>query len=676
MDRRQFLKTAAVGSVWTVWPSAALRRSPRKRPHVVFVLVDDLGWADLGCYGSRFHETPHLDALAASGMRFTQAYAASPVCSPTRASIMTGKYPTRVGITDWIPGKDPGDRMLQGPDDLHALPLEETSLAEAFRAAGYKTFFAGKWHLGGQGHFPEDQGFQINKGGHDKGSPPGGYTSPYKNPKLKDGEDGEYLTDRLTDECIRFLESEREHPLFLYLAFYTVHTPIQGCKRHLRRFEEKLQRAKENPVTEKPGAGEADGFRKERNGWTKLKQDDPKYASMVYAMDENVGRLLDKIDELGMTDDTIVVLTSDNGGLSTLGRQWAPTSNEPLRAGKGWCYEGGIREPLLVRVPNMTRPGSLCHAPVISPDFYPTLLELAGLPLRPQQHRDGLSLVPLLEGKDRLEREALFWHYPHYHGSTWTPGAAVRAGEWKLIHFFEEERVELYRLSKDPSERTNLASQFPEKRDSLLRLLGEWQRDTGAKMPWRPLFNGKDLEGWDAFGNAVWRVEDGVLVGGQEGDASRSGLLVTRALFQDFELELDFMIDEHGKYNSGVYLRNEPGKACRTGYQVNIGRAEAGEYCGLFLHDWLSKGDERDEVRRRLDWNHYRIIAQGAHIVVFLNQVKIVDYEDPDAKDYLLQPGVIGLQTYGAEGHAGWVKFRRVRIREIPPLVPVTCSTR
>jgi len=229
--------------------------------------------------------------------------------------------------------------------------------------------------------------------------------------------------------------------------------------------------------------------------------------------------------------------------------------------------------------------------------------------------------------------------------------------------------VELYRLSRDPSERNDLASQYPEKRDALLRLLGEWQRETGAKMPWKSLFNGKDLTGWETMGTAVWRGEDGVLVGGQDGDASRSGLLATTEMFQDFELELEFMIDEHGKYNSGVYLRNEPGKARRTGYQVNIGRAEAGEYCGLFLHDWLSKGDERDEVRRKLDWNQYRIVAEGPRIVVFLNQVKIVDFEDPNPEPELLGPGVIGLQTYGAEGHAGWVKFRNIRIREIPPVV-------
>jgi len=658
MDRRQFLQGTIAGTLAAL--SLPIGAEPsRKPPHVLFILVDDLGWTDLGCHGSSFYETPNLDALADSGIRFTQAYAASPVCSPTRASIMTGKYPTRFQITDWIPGQDPKDRWLRGPETRLQLPLEEITLAETFRAHGYRTYYIGKWHLGGKGYDPEAQGFDDNKGGFEKGSPPGGYYSPYQNPKLEDGPEGEYLTDRLTDECIRFLETADQGPMFIFLSFYTVHTPIQACERHLSRFDRKWQAwidSNKDPCDEV--------FRAEREGWTRLRQDCPKYASMVFAMDENVGRLLARIEALGLSNDIVVIFTSDNGGLSTLKKQAAPTSNEPLRAGKGWCYEGGIRVPLLMRAPGVTRPGSVCHEPVISPDFYPTLLELTGLPLLPEQHEDGVSMVPLLKKQSGgLDREAIFWHYPHYHGSTWTPGAAVRAGDWKLIHFMEEERLELYDLARDPSERMNQEARQPEKRDELMGLLRHWQRDTGALLPWKILFNGKNLDGWNVQGDAVWRVEEGSLWGGQDGDTSRSGLLLTEESFQDFELELEFMIDEHGKYNSGIYLRNDPHQAGWTGFQVNIGRAEAGEYCGLYHKDWLHKGDELDEVRKKMDWNHYRILARGARVLVFLNGVEIVDYEDPDPEPGLLQSGCIGLQTYGAEGHDGWVRFRNIRIR-------------
>lgn len=492
------LAAASVAAASLVAGSVAATGSPQpadsgpRRPHVVVILVDDLGWADLGCYGSAFHETPNLDRLAATGMRFTDAYASSPVCSPTRASLLTGKHPARVGITDWIPGDDPVDRKLRGPKDSHALPLEEVTLAEALKDAGYRTFFAGKWHLGSAGYFPEDQGFDINKGGHHVGSPPGGYYAPYKNPKLEDGPEGEYLTDRLTDETIRFVrEHAKAHPdspFLAFLAFYTVHTPIQACRRHLARFEAKAEGL---PQTGAPA------FVKERDGWTKERQDLASYASMVHAMDENVGRLLAELEALGLSERTIVLFTSDNGGLSTLRRQGAPTSNRPLRAGKGWCYEGGIRVPLLVRAPGVTQPGSVCGVPVTSVDLYPTVLELAGLPLRPERHVDGASLVPLLEGSgsspgrsgpvgeraEALERRALFWHYPHYHGSAWTPGAAVRSGDWKLVELYEEETSELYDLGADIGETRDLSEAHPEKHRELLDLLHRWQEEVGARMP-------------------------------------------------------------------------------------------------------------------------------------------------------------------------------------------------
>lgn len=446
---------------------------PRVR-NVVFVLVDDLGWKDLQCYGSTFHQTPNLDRLAASGLRFTDAYAACPVCSPTRAAIMTGQHPARVGITDWIPGQSPTNRRLLSNVDRDQLPLEHTTLAEALKAADYRTFFAGKWHLGSDGYLPQDQGFDINKGGHHRGSPPGGYYSPYKNPQLENGPNGEYLPDRLATESVRFLESVGDDPFLLYLSFYTVHTPIQADKQSVARFQ-KAARDFENP----PAAT------KERSGLTRARQDRADYASMVAGMDRNVGRVLDALDRLNLTEQTAVFFTSDNGGLSTLRRANAPTCNLPLRAGKGWCYEGGIRVPLIVRVPGVTKPGSVSSVPVTSMDYYPTILSLLGQPARPDQHVDGADLTKVLSGADSLERTALYWHYPHYHGSTWTPGAAMRSGRWKLIEFYDSDEFELYDLSADLGERRDLSRSHPEQAAKLRQQLRDWQAGIGARMPRR-----------------------------------------------------------------------------------------------------------------------------------------------------------------------------------------------
>lgn len=473
VNRRQFVQIAG-----TALSAAALQAmgcsSKTVRPNFLFILVDDLGWTELGSYGSRLAETPNLDRLAASGVRFTDAYASCPVCSPTRASIMTGKYPARLNITDWIPGNDARDKKLLGTVDRHELSLEEKTIAETLRENGYKTFFAGKWHLGSEGFFPEDQGFDINLGGHHRGSPPGGYYSPYSNPKLDDGPEGEYLPDRLADETIRFMENSAGEPFLAFLSFYTVHTPIQASRRHIDKYETKV-------------AGvEPDGseYIQEHDGETKQFQDNPAFASMVEAMDENVGRLMDKLAELDLDKDTVIIFTSDNGGLSTLfpGRK-APTSNLPLRAGKGWCYEGGIRVPLIIKVPGISGAARESAVPVISTDFYPTILELAGLPPLPDQHIDGLSLAPFLREGGEPGREAIFWHYPHYHGSAWTPGAAVRAGEWKLIEFYEKEKVELYNLKEDIEEKNDLSDKNPDKTGELLNMLHKWQESTGALMP-------------------------------------------------------------------------------------------------------------------------------------------------------------------------------------------------
>ena len=316
----------------------------KKQPNFVFILVDDLGWADVKCnYPESFYDTPNIDQLAKNGVRFTNAYAANPVCSPTRAALMTGKHPNRMNITDWIPGSNPRNRPLLGSEDGTELALEEITLAEKLKENGYKTCFAGKWHLGDEGFFPEDQGFDINIGGHHRGSPPGGYYSPYKNPKMIDGPDGEYLTDRLTDEGINFITENRDNPFFLYLAFYTVHTPIQPSIKYIEKYKTKRDALN---IKEVPHVKEGDG-------WTKTLQENAALASMVASMDENVGRVLSALKEQGLDENTWVIFTSDNGGLSTLYRKNAPTSNGPLRAGKGWCYEGGIRVPLIISGPEI-----------------------------------------------------------------------------------------------------------------------------------------------------------------------------------------------------------------------------------------------------------------------------------------------------------------------------------
>ena len=443
------------------------------KPNIVFILVDDLGYTDLSCYGSSFHETPNLDRLASRGMVFNSAYSSSPVCSPTRASIMTGKYPARVNITDWIPGNDPKDRKLTGPADRHQLALEEETIAEVMKKNGYHTFFAGKWHLGDTGYFPGNQGFDINKGGHHMGQPPGGYYSPYKNPMLEDGPEGEYLTDRLADEALEFIQSVDNEPFFLFLSFYTVHTPIQASRKHIEYFREKK---------ESLGDGGEPVLVSEHSGSTTVNQVNADYASMVFSMDKNTGRIMDYLDERGLSENTYIIFTSDNGGLTTLWKDRpAPTSVKPLRAGKGWCYEGGIRVPLIISGPGISSGSN--DVPVISNDFYSSILDMAGIPLEPQQHPDGLSLFPLLTANEAPPREAIYWHYPHYHGSQWTPGAAIRKGEWKLIEFYHYGKSELYNLEEDIGETRELSDKYPEKTKELKALLRKMQEETGALLP-------------------------------------------------------------------------------------------------------------------------------------------------------------------------------------------------
>jgi arylsulfatase A-like enzyme len=451
-------------------------------PNIVVMLADDLGQRDLGCYGSTFYETIHLDRMAQDGVRFTDAYAACPVCSPTRASIMTGQWPQRTGITDYIgapvePGQWKRNTRLSPASYTDRLSLDAITLADALKSAGYATFFAGKWHLGPEGWWPEDQGFDINMGGIDRGGPYGGnkYFSPYGNPRLPDGPPGEHLPARLAAETAKFIEANKDRPFFAYLSFYSVHTPLMAREDLRRKYEEKRRQL-----------GLEAKWGREDTRDVRLVQEHAVYGGMVEAMDLAVGRVLAKLAELGLDRNTLVIFTSDNGGLST-SEVW-PTSNLPLRGGKGWMYEGGIREPFLVRWPEAVKPGtavppgSVIGTPISSPDIFPTLLEVAGVQPRPGQQLDGMSLVPLLKGAALPER-ALYWHYPHYGNQGGAPGAAIRRGDWKLIEWYEDQRIELFNLASDLGERSDLAGSEPARAASLRAELHAWQTQVGAKFP-------------------------------------------------------------------------------------------------------------------------------------------------------------------------------------------------
>lgn len=444
-------------------------------PNFVCIVVDDLGFMDIRPNNPQsFYDTPNLDQLARTGMRFTSGYAACPVCSPSRASLVTGLYPQRVGITDYIGAAQPDQwkrptRLLPAP--YHdRLNLEQVTLAERLKERGYATLFAGKWHLGPEGFWPESQGFDVNKGGIDRGGPYGGkkYFSPYGNPRLPDGPDGEHLPDRLATETVRFLEQHREEPFLAYLCFYSVHTPLMARDDLRRKYE---ARARELPIQE-PAWG------RERERQVRLVQNHAVYAGMVEAMDQAVGKVLDALDRLGLASSTVVVFTSDNGGLST--SEGHPTSNVPLRAGKGWMYEGGVRVPWIIRAPGLTAPGSVNDTPIISMDLVPTILDLAGIAV--PAPLDGRSLVRVLRGEPSSPRP-LFWHYPHYGNQGGAPGGAIRDGQWKLIEWYEDGTRELFDVTADISESRNLAVEHPERVKALHQKLEAWRMQVGAKMP-------------------------------------------------------------------------------------------------------------------------------------------------------------------------------------------------
>ena len=446
-----------VASIFALLPhGTALAAEKARPPNVVLILADDLGWSDLGCYGNTWHETPHLDRLAASGMRFTNGYAACPVCSPTRASLMTGKYPARLHLTDWLPGR--GDRPAQKllrPAIVQQLPLEEITIAEALQPAGYISASIGKWHLGAEPFWPEKQGFAVNLGGTQTGSPPGGYFN-FKTPSLSAATPDEYLTDRLTAEAVNFIRENKERPFFLYLPHYAVHIPMQAKTALLAKYEAKPR----------DGGPHANAI----------------YAAMLESLDASVGRVVQTLTELNLTEQTIVIFTSDNGGLSVKeGPQTPATSNAPLRAGKGFLYEGGIRTPWIVAWPGKIAAQAVCDRPISSVDLYPTLLELAGVQPAAAQIIDGASFTPLLKLAGDYKRAPLFWHYPHYANQGLVPGGMIRDGRYKLIEFFETGALELYDLETDVSEQQDLSDEMPDRTRALHQQLVVWRKSVDAQ---------------------------------------------------------------------------------------------------------------------------------------------------------------------------------------------------
>ncbi len=499
--------------------SIQCRQKEQKPLNVVFFLVDDLGWRDVGCYGSSFYETPNIDRFATEGVRFTSAYAACHVCSPSRASIMSGKYPASINLTDWLPGRlDFPFQKLKNVEINQHLPYGESTLPKELQANGYKTAIFGKWHLGEDSASTVRQGFDIHVPDWNKGWPNKGYFSPYGLKGLEGGPDGEYLTDRLTNEALKYMEENKEHTFFLYLSHFAVHDPIQGRPDLVEKYRKKLENMdtlkgpayilEGNPDAKNPLSRiEMDqllqqeshkGYRIFDDQTVKIKQrqDNIQFAAMVESMDESLGRVLDKLKELGIDDHTLVIFYSDNGGMSAanfyepdrqidedeLDKAFS-TSNSPLRAGKGWLYEGGIRVPLIVKWPGKGLQGVVCDVPVTGPDFFPTILEVLGIPEPSGFNTDGVSLVPLLKGETGLDRDAIFWHFPHYsnHGMQ-SPGGAVRCGDYKLLEYFENNTIQLFNLKDDFEEQHDLSLSNPEKAKELQGLLHNWRKRIHARM--------------------------------------------------------------------------------------------------------------------------------------------------------------------------------------------------
>ena len=503
------------GTLSMALQSCRKEESQEKPPNVVLFLVDDLGWADVGYNGSSFYETPSIDKFAANAVQFNNAYAAAHVCSPTRASLLTGKYPARLDLTDWLPGrKDFEFQKLTNVQINQHLPFEEQTLAESLKRHGYSTAIFGKWHLGEDPSGPLSHGFDKQVPDWNKGWPLS-YTHPFKLDSLESKE-GDYLTDRLTDEALAYIEEKKDAPFFLYFSHFSVHDPIKGDPKLVEKYRRKKQ---SQEMDGNPGyilEGNPDSMQsftqKERDSLMELpeyqgygilpnqmvkikqKQDNVEFAAMVESTDTSFGRVIAKLEELGLSENTIVIFYSDNGGMSAanyfnpdrkipetrLDKAFS-TSNLPLRGAKGWLYEGGIRVPLIIKWPE-GKVGSN-QVPVTSPDLFPTILEMAGFPLEPENHKDGTSLVPLLKGNDHLDREAIFWHFPHYsnHGMQ-SPGGAVISGDFKLLEYYENNTVQLFNLKDDIGEKHELSMELPDKTKELRQMLKEWRIEVKADM--------------------------------------------------------------------------------------------------------------------------------------------------------------------------------------------------
>lgn len=473
-------------------------------PNVIFIIADDLGYTDIGVYGSGFYETPNIDKLANNSVRFTNGYANCPVCSPSRASFQTGKYPVNTGVTDWIKGRKsevgttPNDRWVV-PDTEYDMKLSETTIAEALRGKGYTTAFFGKWHLGETAEFwPENQGYDVNIGGWKAGGPINsngnkGYFSPYGNPRLKDGPNGEYMPERLTNEAIGILKANTDKPVFMCLSYYLVHAKLQAKEDDIVIFKEKREKSGIMADQEfinsaswmKSASGDAKNYRE------RIKQGNPTYAAMIKALDDNVGRIINYLKETGTYDNTLIIFVSDNGGLSTA--EGSSTSNLPLAKGKGWMYEGGIRVPFVIKPPQLKK-ANVINMPVSGVDFFPTIMAYANNSSNVPA-LDGMNLRPFIDGNKEANERPLFWHYPHYANQGGNPSSAVRMGDYKLIHDLELDSYELYNLKRDIGETKNLVVSLPKKATELKSMLNNWiANNYNKKLKPNPSWNGSDLK--------------------------------------------------------------------------------------------------------------------------------------------------------------------------------------
>ncbi len=510
---KKILRGAATAlfAIQILCPQTAMAKAETRKPNIIFFLVDDLGWPDVGCYGSSFYETPAIDQMAKDGVKFDNAYATCHVCSPSRASILTGKYPARTDLTEWIGGKKEMDHeKLHSAKKAKALPEGEITIAEALRRHGYATANYGKAHVARD---PKTYGFDEEITGWLRS-----FHAPFRSHggkyEILQAKEGDYFTDKLTDAALDFIERKKDQPFFVHLEHFAVHDPIEGRKDLVEKYKKKLAKMgssagpdyilEGNPDEAAPSEASlaemkknqrSDDFINTRVGWVKQKQDNVEFAGMVGAMDESLARIRAKLEELNIADNTIIIFTSDNGGMSATNRfqinnnrvqmdHRFSSSMLPLRGGKGWLYEGGLRVPLIVYWPGHNKAGMVTDVPVTGTDFYPTLLEMLDLPLMPQQHKDGISFAPLLKGKPFNGHDAIYWHFPHYsnHGNQ-SPGGAIRVGHYKLLDYFENGTVQLFDLENDLGEQRDISRENPEITQKLLKMLQDWRQQTDAKMP-------------------------------------------------------------------------------------------------------------------------------------------------------------------------------------------------